>query len=292
MTGKIVKSVAGCYYVDTGESGVFTCKAKGVFRHDGISPLVGDNVDIEVIDLTLLTGNVVSVAQRKNSLIRPNVANIDQALIVFAAAKPEPNLNLLDRFLISMQRQGIPVTICFNKTDIVSDTEVRLLSDAYAMCGHRVILMSVHTGVGTEEVRDALRGKTTVLAGPSGVGKSSLMNELCPSANMETGVLSKKIDRGKQTTRHTELIRIEEGTFLIDTPGFSSLFVEDIPVEELKEYFPEFREYEGRCRFLSCVHQKEPECGVKVALAAGRISKVRYENYCQIFEELKGKKKY
>lgn len=292
MTGKIVKSVAGFFYVDTGENGVYTCRAKGVFRHDGVTPLVGDNVVIDVTDSDKLTGNVVSVAERKNALIRPNVANVDQALVVFAAAKPEPNLNLLDRFLISMQKQGIPVVICFNKTDIVSDDEIRLLSEAYAMCGHKVIPMSVLKKQGTDKVFEALRGKTTVLAGPSGVGKSSLMNELCPSANMETGDLSKKIERGKQTTRHTELVKIAEDSFLIDTPGFSSLFVTDIKVEELKNYFPEFTEFESSCRFLSCMHLKEPECGVKDALNRGQISRIRYENYCQLYEELKGQKNY
>lgn len=292
MTGKIVKSVAGFFYVDTKENGVYTCRAKGAFRHDGVTPLVGDDVEIDVTDSAKLTGNVVSVNTRKNSLIRPNVANVDQALVVFAAAKPEPNLNLLDRFLISMQKQGIPAVICFNKSDIVSDDEIHLLSEAYSLCGHKVIPMSVLKKQGTDEVFEALRGKTTVLAGPSGVGKSSLMNELCPGANMETGDLSKKIERGKQTTRHTELVKIAEDSFLIDTPGFSSLFVTDIKVEELKNYFPEFAKHEASCRFLSCMHLKEPECGVKEALAGGLISRIRYENYCQLYEELKGQKNY
>lgn len=290
MQGKIIKGVGGLYFVDCPGEGVITCKAKGIFRNNGITPLVGD--DCEVDPLGGGEGNIVRILPRRNSLIRPAAANIDQALVVFAAAKPDPNLNLLDRFLVMMQKQHIETIICFNKTDIVTDGEIDILRRTYELCGHHVLFASVREKSGIDNIRKVLRGKTTVLAGPSGVGKSSLMNELQPLANMETGSISAKIERGKQTTRHTELINIEPETYLIDSPGFSSLYVTDITKDELKSYFVEFREYEDSCRFASCCHLKEPDCGVKRALEAGLISRMRYNNYVLMYEELSKQTKY
>ena len=218
MQGKIIKGIAGFYYVDTGADGLYTCRAKGVFRNEKITPLVGDNVVIEITSEEKKEGNIVDILERSNALIRPAAANVDQALVVFAAAKPDPNFNLLDRFLVMMQKQGIHTVVCFNKTDIVDDSDIERLKNAYELCGHELLFISVRDKVGIDAIRNVLKGKTTVLAGPSGVGKSSLMNLLAPEANMVTGELSKKIDRGKQTTRHTELIRIAEGTYLCDTP--------------------------------------------------------------------------
>ncbi len=292
MQGKIIKGIAGFFYVNVEHEGIYTCKAKGVFRNNSVTPLVGDNVELEVLDQNEMTGNITAILPRRNELIRPASANVDQALVIFAAAEPEPNLNLLDRFLVTMQRQSVETIICFNKRDIVNENEIRLLEETYEKCGHRVLFASVRRRQGINKIREVLRGKTTVLAGPSGVGKSSLMNELQPEANMETGSISEKIKRGKQTTRHTELIRIEENTFLMDTPGFSSLYVNDMEKEELRHYFVEFTEYEDDCRFLSCSHIKEPGCGVKAALENGLISKIRYDNYVLLYEELQKKKKY
>ncbi|MBQ3913551.1 MAG: ribosome small subunit-dependent GTPase A [Lachnospiraceae bacterium] len=286
MQGKIIKGISGFYYVDTGADGLYTCRAKGVFRNEKITPLVGDNVVIEITSEEKKEGNVIDILERSNSLIRPAAANVDQALVVFAAAKPDPNFNLLDRFLVMMQKQGIHTVVCFNKTDIVGDADIERLKTAYELCGHELLFISVRDEVGIDAIRHVLQGKTTVLAGPSGVGKSSLMNLLAPGANMVTGELSKKIDRGKQTTRHTELIRIAEGTYLCDTPGFTSLYVTDIEKDELRDYFVEFNAYRDSCRFDTCRHIKEPGCAVKAALEAGNISRIRYENYCMMFEEL------
>ena len=286
MQGKIVKAVAGFYYVDSDGSGIYACKAKGIFRLQKISPLVGDNVRFEVTDANTLEGNITEILARKNTLIRPEAANIEQAFVVFAARKPDPNFNLLDRFLIMMRKQDIHTIICFNKIDIAKQSEINQLKSIYELCGHEVLFASVHANEGIERIKEILAGKTTVLAGPSGVGKSSLMNLLAPDAHMETGELSAKIERGKQTTRHTELFKIAPSTYLCDTPGFTSLYVTDIEKEQLRDYFPEFTEYAYDCRFDSCRHISEPGCAVKKAVEESKISKIRYDNYRSMFEEL------
>ena len=292
MRGKIIKALAGFYYVDTDGSGVYACKAKGIFRHTNITPLVGDDVEIEITDANDLEGNVTTVYERRNSLIRPASANIDQALVVFAARHPDPNFNLLDRFLVMMRKQDIHTIICFNKIDIVNDHEIGQLKSIYELCGHEVAFISVRDNDGIERIREILDGKTTVLAGPSGVGKSSLMNLLAPQAGMETGELSVKIARGKQTTRHTELVRLWHGTYLCDTPGFTSLYVTDIEKEHLRDYFPEFDEYSPYCRFDTCRHISEPGCAVRDALDNEKISRIRYENYRLMYEELYKQEKH
>ena len=291
MQGKIIKALAGFYYVDTDGSGVYACKAKGIFRHSNITPLVGDNVEFEITDENDHEGNVTAVNERRNSLIRPASANIDQALVVFAAKHPDPNFNLLDRFLVMMQKQRIHTIICFNKIDIVGDHDIMQLKNIYELCGHETAFISVRENSGIERIREILDGKTTVLAGPSGVGKSSLMNLLAPEANMETGELSAKIARGKQTTRHTELVRLWHGTYLCDTPGFTSLYVTDIEKEHLRDYFPEFDEYSPSCRFDTCRHISEPDCAVREAVESDKISRIRYENYRLMFEELQKQEK-
>ena len=276
----------------TGENGVYECRAKGIFRKDGTKPLVGDDVDISILDAGKKVGNVDVILPRKNQLIRPAVANVDQALVVFALSSPKPNLNLLDRFLVTMRQQGIPVQICFNKADLVQEEEIRRMEGIYRSSGCCVMSISVQDGKGLEEVREILTGKTTVVAGPSGVGKSSLTNYLQPDASMEVGEVSRKIDRGRHTTRHTQLIWIQEETFFLDTPGFSSLYLQDMEKEELKNYYPEFADYEERCRFQGCVHDAEPDCAVKEALAQGVISRSRYDNYLLLLEELRNRKRY
>lgn len=301
MTGKIIKGIAGFYYiyissadenVCTPYEGVYECKAKGIFRNEGVKPLVGDNVEIEILDEANKKGNIVKILERKNSLIRPAVANVDQALVIFAAAKPTPNLNLLDRFLISMEMSKVESVICFNKTDVADEDYVNHLRDIYFSCGYKVICTSTVDGSGVEQLKSMLKGKTTVLAGPSGVGKSSMTNAIIPEACMQTGGISKKIERGKHTTRHSELFTIQKDTFLFDTPGFSSLYVNNLEKEDLMWYFPEFDKFNDKCRFQGCVHINEPDCAVKDALREGLISKSRYDNYLLIYDELKSKKKY
>ena len=291
MQGKIIKGIAGFYYVDVVESGIYECKAKGIFRKDKMKPLVGDNVEIEVLDSSEMTGNLVKILPRENQLIRPAAANVDQALVIFAVRQPEPNLGLLDRFLIAMEQQDIPVVICFNKKDLANGDELDNISNIYAGCGYRVLTVSAEKEEGIDQIRQILDGKTTVVAGPSGVGKSSLTNLLQEEVNMETGEISKKLKRGKHTTRHSQLITVGTHTYLMDTPGFSSLFVDGMEKEELRMYFPEFRRYEGECRFQGCVHVNEPDCRVKEAVKDGKISRERYESYVGLYEELKEKEK-
>lgn len=292
MIGKIMKGIAGFYYVGVVESGVYECKAKGIFRKDKIKPLVGDDVEIEVLNEEEKLGNIVKILPRRSELIRPAVANIDQALVIFAAREPKPNLSLLDRFLVIMEKQDVPVIICFNKQDLCDEEEVGRLKEIYEACGYPVVLASAKQGEGIEEIKSRLRGKTTTVAGPSGVGKSSLTNLLQNEVQMETGEISKKLGRGRHTTRHSQIIQIEEDTWLYDTPGFTSFYVEEIEKEELRFYFREFSKYEGTCRFQGCTHTHEPGCVVKNALEEGKISKERYENYLELYGELKEKRRY
>lgn len=291
MKGKIIKSIAGFYEVHTGED-VYRCRARGVFRALGVKPLVGDDVEIEVTDTVSvpMEGNVVRLYPRRNELVRPNVANVDQALLIFAITHPAPSYNMLDRFLITMNQKDLPAVLCFNKQDLATEEEIRELRETYEACGCRVLFVSVLTPETLGGLREILAGKTTVLTGPSGVGKSTLINTICPGARMETGELSRKISRGKNTTRHVELLAGGEDTYLVDTPGFTSLYLMDMEAQELRHYYPEFDEYEGKCRFDGCVHIKEPGCTVRTALEEGKISRIRYKNYSELFEELKNRK--
>lgn len=291
MQGKIIKGIAGFYYVYAEDGQEYECKAKGIFRKDKIKPLVGDQVELDVLNVSELTGNITKILPRKNSLIRPAVANVDQAMVLFAVKDPEPNLNLLDRFLIMMTKQGVPVKICFTKTDLTEKNR-RQLQKIYEAAGYEVCFISVYEKTGLDFLKEQLKGKTTVLAGPSGVGKSSLMNEIKPDAAMETGELSEKIRRGKHTTRHSEFFAVDSETFILDTPGFSSIYIQDISELELKDYFPEFTPFEENCRFIGCVHIGERDCGVKDALQESRISQNRYDNYKLLYQELKQQKKY
>lgn len=292
MKGKIIKGIAGFYYVHTPNDIVYECKAKGIFRNKKMKPLVGDDVEIDTNDQPEGKGTIVTLLPRRNELVRPAVANIDQAMVIFAAAEPTPNLNLLDRFLISMQKQGIETIVCFNKKDIVTGNEMSLLKNTYSHCGYKVVFTSALPNNNLSEILELLQGKTTVLAGPSGVGKSTIINSIQPNANMETGIISEKIKRGKHTTRHSELISVEDKTYIMDTPGFSSLYINEVEKDELKEYFIEFKQYDRECRFQGCHHMNEPACAVKEALKQGLISKVRYDNYVDLYNELKDIKRY
>lgn len=293
MKGKIIRGIGGFYYVQAEDGEVYECRAKGIFRKEKIKPLPGDNVEISIVqDEEKPAGNVDVILPRKNVLIRPAAANVDQALVIFAAASPKPNLNLLDRFLISMEQQEIPVVICFNKTDLSTEQELNELKESYSGSGCRVCLLSAAKQEGIDEINQLLDGKTTIVAGPSGVGKSSLTNLLQPNVKMEVGEVSRKIERGRHTTRHTELICLRKDTYFLDTPGFSSLYLQGIAYEDLWRYFPEFVPYEPYCRFQGCLHLSEPDCAVKEALSEGKISRSRYENYTLLAEELKHAKKY
>ena len=293
MQGKIVKGISGFYYVHVVESGIYECKAKGAFRNQKIKPLVGDDVQIDIIDEEKKKGNIIEILPRRNELIRPAVSNIDQALLIFAAASPKPNFNLLDRFLILMQYQNVPVILCFNKCELVEEAERERLRNIYQSCGCEILFTSAKEKVGIEELKQHLYGKTTSVAGPSGVGKSSLINCISSKVQMETGEISKKIERGKHTTRHSQLIHIAEDTYIMDTPGFSSLYIPGFEKEELSQYYPEFVTCEPYCRFQGCAHISEPDCAVKQAVEEGKIHPLRDENYCMLYEELKqGERNY
>lgn len=292
MKGKIVKGISGFYYVHVAETGIYECKAKGIFRQQKMKPLVGDDVEIDIISEEKKTGNVAAILPRKNALIRPAVANVDQALLIFAAASPNPNFNLLDRFLVMMGRQDVPVILCFNKCDLITEEHQQEIASIYEASGCKILFVSAKKELGLKELQEILEGKTTTVAGPSGVGKSSLINLLAPEACMETGEISKKIERGRHTTRHAELIQLKGDGYIMDTPGFSSLYLPEMEKEELQDCYPEFAAFEPYCRFQGCSHISEPDCGVKEALSEGKIHPVRYENYCQLYGELKDRKKY
>ena len=292
MTGKIIKGISGFYYVYVEGAGLYECKAKGAFRKQKIKPLVGDNVEIAVIDEANKLGNVGKIRPRKNELIRPAVSNIDMALVIFASAKPDPNFNLLDRFLCMMEYQKVPVTICFNKIDLVDQEKLKEYSGIYEPAGYNVIFTCTKTKEGLGSIRSLLEGKTTTVAGPSGVGKSSIINCLQSDITMETGTISEKIERGKHTTRHSEIIPVSHDTYIMDTPGFSSMDVPGFEKEDLWTCYPEFVRHEPYCRFIGCSHINEPDCGVKAAVEDGEISPVRYENYKLLYEELKNRHKY
>lgn len=292
MTGKIIKGISGFYYVYVEGAGLYECKAKGAFRKQKIKPLVGDNVEIAIIDEANKLGNVEKILPRKNELIRPAVSNIDMALVIFASAKPDPNFNLLDRFLCMMEYQKVPVTICFNKIDLVDQEKLKEYSGIYEPAGYNVIFTCTKTKEGLVSIRSLLEGKTTTVAGPSGVGKSSIINCLQSDITMETGTISEKIERGKHTTRHSEIIPVSHDTYIMDTPGFSSMDVPGFEKEDLWTCYPEFVRHEPYCRFIGCSHINEPDCGVKAAVEDGEISPVRYENYKLLYEELKNRHKY
>ncbi len=290
MEGKIIRGVGGFYYVHA-KGTVYECRAKGIFRKDGVRPLPGDLVEIAVLDEMEKKGNLERILPRKNELIRPAVANVDQAMVIFAFDSPKPNFNLLDRFLVSMEQKGIPPVILFNKLDLAREGQREEIVDRYAPAGYRLLFVSAAQEKGMEEVRAALYGKTTTVAGPSGVGKSSLINRLQSEQLLQTGEVSEKIERGRHTTRHTQLLFVEEDTYILDTPGFSSIELYGIQKEGLGDFFPEIASRADGCRFAGCSHLTEPDCAVRKALEEGKISADRYENYRLFYEELKGRKK-
>jgi len=286
-----MKGIAGFYYVDAAESGLYECRARGIFRKDGRKPLVGDNVTIEPLKNEPGEGSIRELLPRQNELLRPAVANIDCAVVIFAVKAPMPDRGLLDRFLVMMEFQKIPAVICFNKADLDPDG-AEMLASVYRKAGYRTVITSAVHKTGIDELQEVLRGHTSTVAGPSGVGKSSIINLLQSDVRMETGSISGKIERGRQTTRHSELIRIADQTYIMDTPGFSSLYLDFIEPEAIRECFPEFRREEAGCRFRSCMHIEEPDCAVLKALAEGRIDRGRYESYVEMYTSRKERRRY
>ena len=293
INGKIIKGIGGFYYVDT-ENGLYECRARGIIRKNKITPLVGDRVSISVVDEENKKGVVEEIEERDTELVRPPIANVDKALIVFAIKNPSPNLSLLDRFIVLAEKENLEIVIVFTKVDLDTDGELLgELKDIYEVSGYKVISVSNKLKLNIDKIKEELKENTVVFAGPSGVGKSSLLNEVDKNFELKTGEVSDKIKRGKHTTRHAELLKLECGGMVADTPGFSSLTLDDIDESELKEYFIEFDKYD-ECRFGSrCIHENEPSCAVKEAVENGDISKKRYESYIQLLNEIRsGKRRY
>lgn len=278
--GRIVKALSGFYYVQTGD-GILECKARGKFRLDGTSPLVGDMVSCSR-DANG-KGRVESVEKRKNFFIRPAVANIDALVFVAANTNPVTDPFLVDRVSVIAEHSGCELIVCINKTDI--DTADGLY-DIFSASGFTVVRCSAVTGDGVDALMDAMRGKVCAFTGNSGVGKSSIMNVLLPDAHIETGEVSAKLGRGRHTTRHVQLYALGDDTFVADTPGFASFEIEmmgSIEKEQLQYDFIDFLPYIGSCRFNDCAHLKEPGCAVTEAVAAGRICRSRYKSYTQLY---------
>lgn len=292
MQGKIIKGIGGFYYVHDGVGSVVECKAKGAFRSRSLKPLVGDAVRFEITDPLSGTGRIEEILPRTNELIRPAVANMDQALILVSASTPAFHPGLLDNFLLWMAWQEVPTLIGIGKTDTDPEEHWREIAGLYRGAGFAVFPYSAVNGEGLEDIRNVLKGKTTVLAGASGVGKSTLLNALIPDAGMETGELSRKLGRGRHTTRHSEFFFMEEGSFILDTPGFTSLDTPELEAEAVRHYYPEFDEPAKGCRFPDCFHRKEPDCGVRAAVRAGQIARSRYESYLRNLEDIEGRRKY
>lgn len=293
INGKIIKGIGGFYYVDT-EKGLYECRARGIFRKNKITPLVGDRVSISVVDEENKKGVVEEIEKRDTELVRPPIANVDKALIVFAIKNPAPNLSLLDRFIVLAEKENLEIVIVFTKVDLDADGELlEELKSIYEVSGYKVIPVSNKLKLNIDKIKEELKENTVVFAGPSGVGKSSLLNEVDKNFELKTGEVSDKIKRGKHTTRHAELLKLECGGMVADTPGFSSLTLDDIDESELKEYFIEFDKHDD-CRFGSrCIHENEPSCAVKEAVKNGEISKKRYESYIQLLNEIRsGKRRY
>jgi len=289
--GIITKGIGGFYYIDY-QGKIYECKARGIFRKNNLTPMVGDRVMISVLSEEKSLGVIEEIMERETELIRPAVANVNQAIVVFAVTQPEPTLTLLDRFLILAESQDLDITICLNKTDLADESRYKELLDIYGSTGYNIILTSKKLQRGIEDLREALRGKITVFAGPSGVGKSSLLNQVQSDIVLQTGEVSSKTDRGKHTTRHVELIKVENLGWVVDTPGFSSLALDFMKEEDLPYYFKEFLPFIEDCRFNSCLHNNEPQCGVKQAIEDGKIHASRYESYKLFLEEIRKNRRY
>lgn len=289
--GKIIKALSGFYYVKNREDGeIYQCRGRGVFRKRKITPLVGDDVEFQKENGR--EGYILNIGERKNELVRPPIANVDQAVLVFSAKEPAFSTLLLDRFLVPIEKNLIRPLILITKCDLLSADEKEKLLETlavYRQIGYSVILSSAKAGEGADALLSALKGKITVFCGQSGVGKTSILNRLDPALGLKTNEISTHLGRGKHTTRHVELLPVGGG-LVADTPGFSSLDFAGVEFTELGDYFPEISEKSAGCKFRGCLHENEPHCAVKAALAEGEIASFRYSHYIQFLQEIKNRK--
>ncbi|MBR6472293.1 MAG: ribosome small subunit-dependent GTPase A [Firmicutes bacterium] len=298
MTGLIIKGIGGFYYVKT-EEGIFECKGRGAFKNKGIKLQVGDRVVISEVDLSREAkkrgmeheGVIEEIMERKNHFIRPPLVNVDTFAVTFAAKDPEPTFSLIDKFLVMAEMNGVEAIIVMNKCDLVSDELRESYRDIYKGL-YPLVEVSAETGEGLDKLESMITGRTLAFAGPSGVGKSTLINALIPDAEMETGHVSQKTLRGRHTTRHVEIFETKGGGLVYDTPGFTSFEILEAGEEDLQLYYPDFEPYRGSCYYDNCRHLKEPDCAVRKAVKEGKISKVRYLSYKSNMEEIKEKRKY
>ncbi len=290
LEGIIIKGIGGFYYVKVDDA-IYECRARGLFRKNNTTPLIGDRVLIK-INKEDNSGYIEEILDRSTELKRPPVSNVNQVIIVFAAQKPEPNLWLLDRFLLLASYQELDVVICINKSDLDLDKKSDDIYNIYHKAGYKILKTSCKTMEGIDEIKDLLKDKTTVFAGSSGVGKSTLLNNIQSNLKLQTGEISQKTSRGKHTTRHVELIELDLGGWVVDTPGFSSLDIDFLEEKELQDHFIEIYDKGHSCRFSGCSHYKEPSCAVKEAVDSGEISKSRYENYLNMLQEIKEIRRY
>ncbi|MBQ7751921.1 MAG: ribosome small subunit-dependent GTPase A [Clostridia bacterium] len=280
MIGKIIKGIGGFYYVKTSDGTIIECRARGIFRNQKEKPYIGDDVEISVNGES---GSVERILKRRNLLIRPPVANIDAVVIVIAAKDPEPNTMLTDKLILTAEIAGIEPIICINKSDLKQDAK---LLETYQKAGYKAIAVSAKNEEDIKKLYPLIENKTSAFAGLSGVGKSTILGILT-GTYQETGEISQKIKRGRHTTRCVELLELQNGGYVLDTPGFSSFEIGGVRAEELQNYFPEMRNFAGKCRFKGCSHTKEPECAVKDAVKNGEIAESRYNSYLDIYEILK-----
>lgn len=288
--GVIIKSQKELYHVKT-ENFEYLCKARGVFREKKIKPIVGDKVLVQILDNN--TAYIEEIFNRKNFLIRPPIANVDQILLVHTLQEPLINYLTFDKYLVMLEHYKIPVKIIINKIELTNDAQKQEFEEIYSKTNYDYLYTSTRTGIGIDNLEKLLINKISSFAGPSGVGKSTLLNRISDDFEVQTADISKKTSRGRHTTRHVELFEIFENSYLFDTPGFSALnlsFIDDF--KYVKNYFNEFKKYSLECKFKDCEHINEPKCGVKEAVENGKISKSRYNNYIFIREEIKKERKY
>lgn len=291
IQGVILRAISSFFYVDT-PNGEYECRARGIFKHKNQNLVVGDKVKFSIIDEDTKKGLILESIKRDNLMIRPPIANVTQAILVFSVKSPAPNLGLIDRFIVLAAAQGLDIVICFSKMDLDDENQSEEMLKVYRAIGYPVIPISTPEGLGVEDMKQYLNNHISIVAGPSGSGKSTLINALVEEVELKTGDVSAKIGRGKHTTRHVNLIKIDKNSLIADSPGFSTVTLEALEIGDLKEYFIEFHDFDVDCRFGSdCLHENEPDCEVKLGVSEGKISEVRYKSYLQLLNELRDQKK-